>query len=118
MNNKLENLQNWLLANKLSLNVEKTEYMLIGSQQRLSQITSDPQILVGSQNINRVTRTKTLGVLIYEKIIWNNHIDATCKKISKAIGVLRRVKNFISLESLKGLYNSLVTPHFDYCSLV
>ena len=118
LNNELENLHHWLLANKLSLNVGKTEYMIIRSQQRLSKITSDPEISIGPQNINRVKHTKTPGVLVDENISWKNHIDATCKKISKAIGLLRRVKNVISIESLKRLYQALVMPYFDYCSLV
>ena len=49
LNNELEKLHHWLLANKLSLNVKKTEYMLIGSQQRLSQITYEPQISIGTK---------------------------------------------------------------------
>lgn len=118
LNNQLDKLHHWLLANKLSLNVSKTEYMIIGSRQRLTQISTDPQISIGSQNIFRVTETKTLGVLVDGNISWKSHIDATCKKLSKAIGIMRRVKNIISNESLKLLYNTLVLPHFDYCSLV
>ena len=92
LNNELENLHHCLLANKLSLDVGKTEYMVIGSQQRLSKITSDSEISIGPQNINRVKHTKTLGVLVDENISWKNHIDAACKKISKAIGLLRKLK--------------------------
>ena len=43
--------------------------------------------------------TKTLGVLVDKNDSWKNHIDATCKKISKAIGLLRRVKNVITWKS-------------------
>ena len=78
--------------------------MLIGSQQRLSQITYEPQIAIGIKKINRLTCSKTLGILIDENINWKNHIDATCKKITKAIGLLRRTKNIISFETLKRLY--------------
>ena len=118
LNNELDNLHHWLLANKLSLNVSKTEYMIIGSRQRLTQISTDPKISIGSQNISRVKETKTLGVLVDENITWKNHIEATCKKISKTIGMMRRVKSVISNESLKRLYKALVLPHFDHCSLV
>ena len=118
LNNELDNLHHWLLANKLSLNVSKTEYMIIGSRQRLTQISTDPKISIGSQNISRVKETKTLGVLVDENITWKNHIEATCKKISKTIGMMKRVKSVISNESLKRLYKALVLPNFDYCSLV
>ena len=92
--------------------------MIIGSRQRLTQISTDPKISIGSQNISRVKETKTLGVLVDENITWKNHIVATCKKISKTIGMMRRVKSVISNESLKRLYKALVLPHFDHCSLV
>ena len=93
LNNELDNLHHWLLANKLSLNVSKTEYMIIGSRQRLTQISTDPKISIGSQNISRVKETKTLGVLVDENITWKNHIEATCKTNSKTIGMMRRVKS-------------------------
>ena len=44
LNNELDNLHHWLLANKLSLNVSKTEYMIISFRQRLTQISKDPKI--------------------------------------------------------------------------
>ena len=35
LNNDLENIHQWLLANKLTLNTSKTEYMMVGSRQKL-----------------------------------------------------------------------------------
>ena len=80
----------WLLANKLTLNAKKTEFMLIGSRQRLSQIISDPTLSIGSEAIKRVSSTKTLGVMVDECITWNDHIDKVAKKAAKGIGILRR----------------------------
>ena len=118
LNNDLDNLHHCSLANKLPLNVSKTEHMIIGSRQILTQISTDPKISIGSQNISRVKQTKILGVLVDENITLKNHIEARCKKISKTIGMRRRIKSVISNESLKRLYEALVLPHFDYCSLV
>ena len=42
LSNELNNVHNWLLANKLTVNVDKSEYMLIGSRQRLAGIDSEP----------------------------------------------------------------------------
>ena len=92
--------------------------MVLGKDIYRTQISTDPKISIGSQNISRVKETKTLGVLVDENITWKNHIVATCKKISKTIGMMRRVKSVISNESLKRLYRASVLPHFHYCSLV
>ena len=58
LNNDLENIHQWLLANKLTLNMDKTEYMIAGSRQRISKIENDPDITLGNNNIKRVNETK------------------------------------------------------------
>ena len=63
----LSNVHNWLLANKLTLNVKKTEYMIIGSRQKLSQIINEPVLSIGSESVSRVSSTKTLGVIVDER---------------------------------------------------
>ena len=81
MNNALENINLWLRANKLSLNVTKTELMIIGSRQRLaSQAHQGIHVHIGDKQIKRVTSTKTLGVIVGEHLSWRNHIDKLTKK--------------------------------------
>ena len=50
LNRDLNNVANWLSANKLTLNNSKTEYMIIGSKKRLSQVTADPSTLLISKS--------------------------------------------------------------------
>lgn len=114
----LNNVHQWLLANKLTLNVKKTEYMLIGSRQRLSQVITDPHLQIGSEKIKRVSTTKTLGVMVDEYITWDKHIDQITRKVSKGIGLLRRSKDLVNKKSLNSIYKVLILPHFDYCALV
>ena len=118
VNNELSNVHNWLLASKLTVNVDKSEYMLIGSRQRLAGIDIEPIINIGGKNLRRVSKTKSLGILIDENLNWNDQIDNISKKASKGIGILRRAKKYISQQSLLTIYQSLVQPYFDYCSLV
>ena len=63
LNEDLEKIRLWLQANKLSLNVAKTEYMLIGSRQRLAKLPLEPNTCIGSDPIKRVRDTKILGVV-------------------------------------------------------
>ena len=118
LNNDLENIHQWLLANKLTLNKDKTEYMIAGSRQRISKIEGDPQVKLGNCNIKRVKETKTLDVIIDDQLKWNAHIDNVVTKVSKAIGMIRRMKNVVPQSTLISVYNAIVQPHFDYCSLV
>jgi hypothetical protein len=57
-------MHNWLLPNKLTLNKDKTEYMIIGSHQRLSAIETDPILEIGDTKIKQVNHAKSLGIII------------------------------------------------------
>ena len=67
--------------------------MLIGSRQRLSQVSADPIFSMGSEGIKRVPSTKTLGVIVDECITWRDHVDKVGKKAAKGIGMLQRSKH-------------------------
>ena len=115
---ELNNLSCWLKANKLSLNVAKTELMIIGSRQRLSVQCDDVEIRIDDQIIERVDHTKSSVLIIDAHLYWCKHVEEICKKVSSAIGALKRVRPFISKETAIQIYNALIIPHFDYCSPV
>ena len=119
LNNDLYNVNNsWLIANKLTLNVKKTEFMLIASKRKLKQFSYDPCILIGNHNIKQVTNKKVLGITLDDELRWHKHNDLQCKKLSKSIALLRRSKRFVNQNVLTNMYNSLVLPQFTYCSNV
>jgi hypothetical protein len=62
INSDLENLRNWLMANKLSLNVAKTEFMLIGSKRMITNF--HPNIIIENKQIKQVYECKTLGIIV------------------------------------------------------
>ena len=120
LNSELENIHKWLLANKLTLNVNKTEYMIIGSRQKLQNtlMNSNINIVIGENEVKQVLATKSLGVIIDKNLCWKEHIDSISTRVSKAIGMIRRAKPYVKADTLKLMYQSLVLPYFDYCSLV
>ena len=54
MNIDLQFLQNWLIANRLTLNVLKTEFMLVGSRQRVATLTQDLDLSINGISLKRV----------------------------------------------------------------
>ena len=92
--------------------------MIIGSRQRLSAQCDDVEIRIDDQIIKRVVHTKSLGLTIDAHLSWGKHVEEICKKVSSAIGTLKRVRPFISKETAILIYNTLIMPHFDYCSPV
>ena len=115
---ELNNLSCWLKANKLSLNIAKTELVIIGSRQRLSAQRDDVEITIYDQIIKRVDHTKSLGLTIDAQLSWGKHVEEICKKVSSAIGALKRVRPLKSKEAAIQIYNALIMPGFDYCSPV
>ena len=118
VNTDLDNLNDWLLANKLSLNVTKTEQMYIASDNSLNKISDLATIHLANKQIRRVKKSKSLGITIDERLSWTDHIDIVSKKVSSAIGGLRQVRSFINKETAITIYNSLIQPLFDYCDIV
>ena len=72
LNSELENVHKCFLVNKLTLNVKKTEYMIIGSKRRISKITDECQIKIdiGGKDVKQVTSAKGLGVIIDDSLCW------------------------------------------------
>ena len=115
-NSDLENLRKWLIANKLSLNVAKTEFMLIGSKPMIKNIsTSHPNVFIENQQIKKVNECKTLGVTIDQHLSWKRNTDKICKKVAAGISAIRRIKPFVDQDTLVLIYNAIVRPYFDYC---
>ena len=115
LNSDLDNVKEWLFANKLSLNLVKTEYLRIRSRLNIKNLLVEPKIFVGDVLINRVRVMKALGVPVDKFLSWDKHIDNISKKRSSGIGPIKRLKPFVDCETLKSAYNDLVLPHFDCC---
>ena len=62
--------------------------------------------------------TKSLEVHIDEHLTWSEHMHKLTKKIASGIGALKRVRPFVPATTLLYIYNFLIQPHFDYCSVV
>ena len=92
---ELNNLICWLRANRLSLNVAKTELMIIGSRQRLHSQCDEINICIDDKMIKRVDHTKSLGLAIDAQLSWSKHVEEICKKASSAIGALKRVHHLL-----------------------
>ncbi len=78
LNKDIENVHRWLTANKLSLNMKKSEFMIIGSRRRLASIENSPVLTLGGNNIKRVYQKKSLGMILDDQLKWNKHNEMQC----------------------------------------
>lgn len=110
VNNELAKISEWLLANKLSLNAEKTKYMIF------REINTRNQNLVLQINdtiLERVSTFKFLGLTLHENRSWTGHISEVNLKISRTVGIMNRLKKFIPSSILQTIYNSLMSPYLN-----
>ena len=121
INLDLENLNRWLVANRLSLSVAKTKFMVIGSCQRIRASQSGNEeinVEINGKSITRVYKVKSPALLIDEHLTWKDHVDKVVEKISTDIGAPKRVTPFTSVKTALQFYHKLILPHFDYSSSV
>ena len=118
MNNELIHLNDWLNVNLLSLNLKKTSYIIFSGPRKI--ISEDPglPVIVNNYPIQRVSQVKFLGIIIDEHLTWLPHILLVKNKIAKIIGVIKRLKNTLPMNSLRALYNALLLPHLNYGAIV
>ena len=83
LNADLLNVSTWMSANKLTLNNNKTEFMVIGSNRRLGQVEQEPSICVAGVEIKKVNVAKSLGLMIDDTLSWSAQVDKITKKLTR-----------------------------------
>ena len=117
LNNELIYICDWLIINKLSLNISKTKYMVFHPYQKdISQLV--PSLTINDTEIERVNTFNFLGITLDENVTWKPHISILSNKISKYSGILNRLKHYLPLHIMRMLYCSLVNSHLLYGILV
>uniref|UniRef100_A0A3P9N665 Reverse transcriptase domain-containing protein n=1 Tax=Poecilia reticulata TaxID=8081 RepID=A0A3P9N665_POERE len=104
-------IQTWFKLNKLSLNLNKTNYMLFSKRHKAIDLPFE----VDDVEICRVNEVKFLGVIIDEKLTWKPHVNYLKTKIAKSMAVLYKVRDLFHDKALFMLYNAIIAPHLTYC---
>ena len=121
MNIELENINEWFKANKLSLNVKKTKFILFYKKAltKSGNVTplNIPSLQIGNKNIERVSSIKFLGVMLDEHLSWKEHIKVVENKLAKNIGLLYRVNQYLNESSLKSVYFSYIHSYLNYANI-
>ena len=116
INKELNNVNDWLAVNKLSLNVTKTKFMVFHTlQQNISSFI--PQLKIGNKLLERVSNFNFLGLTINENMSWKPHVNLIANKISKYVGILNRLKRYLPCRILRMMYFSIVHSNLNYSLL-
>lgn len=117
MQEDLDKISNWLTTIKLTLNTEKTNYMLITSILALPMNTNFT-LNISNKSLNRVSSFKYLGITIHDKLKWNTHINSACRKVIGFSSVVKRLGKQILPTTKISVYYSMIHSHLSYLSPV
>ena len=113
MNNEMVNVVEWLNTNKLSLNLKKTHFILFKHKKQKAVLSSE--LMINNVRIDKVLKTRFLGVIIDCHLLWDEHIQFMKNKIAKNIGILYKAKKYLPKKTVHTLYYAFVHPYYTYC---
>src|SRR6056300_915965 len=116
INDELNELHIWLSVNKLSINIDKTKYIIFKTKNKVINYC-DIDLKINDASIERVANFNFLGLTIDECVSWKPHICKVSFKLNKFSGILCRLKRYLPQHKLKLLYCSMIQPHLSYCIL-
>ena len=117
LNTELNEINDWLSLNKLTLNVQKTKFMVFHPYQKY--ITGlIPMLEINDVEIERFSSFKCLGILFDENMSWKCHTGMISNKLSKYMGILNKLKHYFPPYILRILYFIMVNAHLNSGILV
>ena len=116
VNHDRKNLSNWLKANKISLNVGKTELVLFTSSKK--QLDCDLKVKLNGKRLYETYSVKYLGIQIGKRLTWKQHINHVALKLNKANAMLSKLRHVLDIKTLRSVYYAIIESHLCYASLV
>ena len=116
MNRCISDLRNWMIRDRLMINDDKTELILIGSRQQLGKINDVCNISVGDYDIYPSSCVRNLGAWFDNKLSMSTHVTKICNAPFYHLHNIRRIKKYLSRDSLLTLIHAFITSRLDYCN--
>jgi len=112
LNSEMEKIADWVKANKLSLNLNKTFFMIFKTRKRNVNMSDDVRIM--NHKVVRVFDIKFLGVILDCHLTWDRHVTYIRSKIAKSCGIISKTKKVLNRKTLVTLYYSFMYPYLVY----
>ena len=113
INTELDHVFSWLCANKLSLNVSKTKYMIFNNKYNPHPNPTE-RLKINNISIDLVSEFNFLGVTIDNELNWVAHTQKINSKTSRTLGILKKLKRIAPLSVLTTLYSTMILTNFTY----
>ena len=115
MESCLSDIRTWMIKNRLLINDDKTEFLIIGTRPQLRKINIS-HIRVGEADIVPVSHVKNLGCIFDSTLNMDQHVLATCKAAFFHLHNIRRIRKYLDQSSLFTIIHAFITSRLDYCN--
>ena len=109
-------IQNFMSANKLKRNPEKTEFILIGSKNNRKQLLPHFPINILGNQVSPAQSVRNLGVVFDSNFSFSDHVSQVIKSTRVHARDLYRIRPLLDLNTSVLLANALVSSRLDYCN--
>ena len=116
VNQDMKKLTVWLNANKISLNVEKTELVIFKHQRR--KLDAEIKIKLNRKRLYPSQSVRYLGIKTDQNLNWKDHINKIAVKLNRTNALLFKMRNFANITILKTIYFAIFDSHINYANLV
>ena len=115
MRDCIHDLRNWMIEDRLMLNDDTTELMLIGTRQQLQKVNLN-DIIVGDTVIDAKSVARNLGLWFDRNLVMSFHISKQCASSFYHLHNKSRIRRFLSTDTTKALVHVFDTSRVDYCN--
>ena len=112
LNRELRKVRKWLEANRLALNIEKTNFVLFHSSQ--GKLIQTIILKIGKNKIKQETHVRFLGVLLDSTLSWRYHLTELSKKLARTVGLFYKIRHYAPQDTLLLLYHAIFAPFLAY----
>ena len=108
-------LRKWMIRDRLMLNDDKTEFLLLGTKQQLAKVDIN-SITVGGSVVNTKPVVRNLGSWFDSQLSLCTHISKLCSSTFFHLHNISRIRKFLSPVETNSLVNAFITSRVDYCN--
>ena len=109
-------VKEWTVHNKLQLNEDKTEALLLGRSRSPSSLPSS--LMVGQCSVQFSTSARNLGVIFDDSLSMKEQVTRVCHSAYFEIRKISTIRKYLTTEATKTLVTSLVISRLDYCNVL
>lgn len=117
MNEDLEKFAIWALTSRLTVNVEKTKYMVIyGTHKAPNDLDTRIKITYNGRQLSRVEKYTYLGLIIDDKLAFKDHINQLVSKSYNKIYMLGKLRKYINPKIAIQIFKTYILSQLEYCN--